>query len=184
MTKELRIKDKKIQYDLNYKNVKNVNLRIKPNGTITVSANKRVGQKFIDEFLISKADFILNTLDKFENALKKPLNRHFTETEIREIIISICKEAYPHFENKGVDFPKIKFRKMVSRWGSCHTKKGILTFNTNLMYAPLECTEYVVYHEFAHFLVPNHSSKFYEELAKVCPDWKSKRQKLKEIILR
>lgn len=182
MIKELVIKDKKIQYNLQYKNVKNINLRIKPDGTLTVSANKRVKEKVVEDFLASKSDFILRALDKFENVL--PCRQYFGETEIRDIITDICKEVYPYFENKGISFPKIKFRRMVSRWGSCHTTKGILTFNLNLIYAPLECIEYVVCHEFTHFLVPNHSPKFYEELAKVCPEWKGRRQKLKEIILR
>ncbi len=184
MIKELVIKDKKIQYDLKYKRVKNINLRIKPDGTITVSANKRVKEKIIEEFLISKTEFVLRALEKFEKASKNSSKQYFSETEIRETISGICREIYPYFREKGIPFPQIKFRKMVSRWGSCHTTKGILTFNLNLMYAPKECIEYVVYHEFTHFLVPNHSKKFYEELAKVCPEWKSKRQKLKEIILR
>ena len=70
---------------------------------------------------------------------------------------------------------------MVSRWGSCNPTKGILTFNINLMYAPFECIEYVVLHEFTHFLQPNHSAKFYYELEKVFPNWRDCRKKLKEI---
>lgn len=184
MIKELTICGRKIQYDLKYKNVKNINLRIKPCGTVTVSANKRVKEKVIDEFLISKAEFILKALDKLEKATTTPQKQYFREAEIREIITELCKGAYPYFKEKGIDFPQIKFRKMVSRWGSCHTKKRILTFNLNLMYAPKECIEYVVYHEFTHFLEANHSAKFYEELQKVCPEWKTRRQNLKEIILR
>ncbi len=183
MVKELTICGTKIQYDLQYKNVKNINLRIKSCGTVTVSTNKRVKEKVIEEFLISKADFILKALDKFSNASIENQKQYFTEEEIREVITKLCEKAYPYFREKGISFPQIKFRKMKSRWGSCHTKNGILTFNLNLIYAQIECIEYVVYHEFTHFLVPNHSAKFYQELAKVCPDWKAKRQKLKEIIL-
>ncbi len=54
MIKIIKIKDTTIQYDLQYKKVKNINLRIKPNGSINVSANKRVPQKVIDDFIISK----------------------------------------------------------------------------------------------------------------------------------
>ena len=73
---------------------------------------------------------------------------------------------------------------MVSCWGVCHTKKGTLTFNKNLIYAPEECVKYIIYHEFTHFLVPNHSDKFYKELIKVCPDWKKHKNALKEISIR
>jgi len=184
MIKELVINNRQIQYNLQLKNVKNINLRIKPDGTITVSANKRVKEKIIEEFLTSKSDFILKALDKFKKISDNPQKLYFEEDDIRGIIEQLCKEVYPYFKEKGIEFPQVKFRKMTSRWGSCHTKNGILTFNLNLIYAPLDCIRYVVYHEFTHFLVPNHSSKFYYELAKVCPDWKEKRQMLKEIILR
>lgn len=184
MIKEIKINEKTIKYDLQYKKVKNINLRIKPDGSIHVSACIRAPQKVIDEFILSKADFILKALDKCANRLKKTRVQYFTEDEIRDVILELCEKIYPYFENSGVKYPTIKFRRMVSQWGNCHSQKGILTFNTNLMYAPIECIEYVVAHEFTHFLEPNHSSKFYDELAKIMPDWKARRQKLKGISTR
>ncbi len=183
MKKTLFYNGKFLNYELQYKSVKNINLRIKPDGTVHVSVNKRASQKVIDEFIMSKAEFILKALAKYENKRKGPQKQYFEENEIREAILKICEKAYPYFEKKGIKYPQIKFRKMVSRWGSCHPAKGVLTFNTNLMFAPAECIEYVVLHEFTHFLQANHSNKFYEELKKVCPDWKVCRNKLKEISL-
>lgn len=180
MIREIIVNNIKIQYNLQIKNVKNINLRIKPNGTINVSANKNVPQKNIDEFIISKADFILRALEKYKNRTEADKKQYFSENEIKEYILAFCEKVYPYYESLGIKFPQIKFRKMVSCWGNCRTKKGILTFNTNLMYATRECVKYVVYHEFTHFLQPNHSGKFYDELVKVCPDWKACRKKLKE----
>ena len=97
--------------------------------------------------------------------------------------VQLCGAVYPYFKARGVKYPQIKFRKMVSRWGSCQPTKGILTFNTNLMYAPKECIEYVVAHEFTHFLQANHSDKFYKELEKICPDRKMRQKQLKEIVI-
>lgn len=184
MLREIYSQYGKIQYDLTYKKVKNINLRIKPDRTIYVSANKLVLQKVIDDFVMSKADFILKALKKYENKSNKTQKQYFAEDEIQNVILRLCEKVYPYFENKGVKKPQIKFRKMVSRWGSCNFAKEILTFNTNLMYAPIECIEYVVLHEFTHFLQPNHSSKFYDELSKVCPKWKVFKNSLKEIYLR
>lgn len=180
MKKFVITKDKILYYELQYKNVKNINLRIKPDGTIHVSANKRVPKRVIDEFVASKADLILKALEKYENRAEK---KYFSENEIEAVILKLCEKAYLYFEKKGIKYPQIKFRKMVSHWGSCHTTKGILTFNTNLMYASIECIEYVVLHEFTHFLQANHSKRFYDELSKVCPDWKVLRKRLKEIII-
>ena len=184
MIKLIKLYNETIQYDLQYKKVKNINLRIKPDGSINVSANKKVPQKVIDDFIISKGDFILHALEKYKNIPVKEQKQYYTEDELKELIILLCNSVYPYYEKQGIKHPEIKFRRMVSRWGSCHTKKGILTFSTNLMYAPAECIEYVVWHEFTHFLQPNHSTRFYDELAKVCPNWKECRNKLKVINIR
>ena len=184
MIKEIHLKDRKIEYELQYKTVKNINLRVKPDGKVCVSASRRVSVEFIEKFMQSKADFILKALEKYDAMKVDPLKEYFSEKEIRELILKMCKEAYPYYEAKGVLYPEIRFRRMVSRWGSCMPTKGVLTFNTNLMYAPKECAEYVVLHEFTHFLQANHSSEFYMELSKVCPDWKKRKNMLKGIVLR
>ena len=69
---------------------------------------------------------------------------------------------------------------MKSRWGSCTPKTGVLTFNTRLVYVPEQCAEYVVVHEFCHFLYPNHSGKFYAAVAALLPDWRSRREELRK----
>lgn len=184
MNREIILGDRTIKYDLQYKKVKNINLRIKPDGSINVSANKKVPQTVIDDFIISKAEFILRALEKYKSETAKEQRQYYTEDEVKELTLALCDKVYPYYQKRGVRYLEIKFRKMVSRWGSCHTKKGILTFSTNLMYAPAECIEYVVWHEFTHFLQPNHSTRFYDELAKVCPNWKECRKKLKEISIR
>ena len=181
MTKTINLNGKTIQYELTYKKVKNINLRIKPDGTVFVSASKRVAQKIIDDFLISKADFIRNALKKYQSRENKPRIKYLDESETEQAILNLCNRIYPVFEKRNVKFPQIKFRKMKSRWGSCNPGKGILTFNTQLMYAPPECIEYVVVHEFAHFFQPNHSALFYNEVAAVLPDWKDRRKKLRDI---
>jgi len=173
-----------LSYNLEYKKVKNINLRIKADGTVLVSANKRVPRGAIDAFVLSKANYILKVKKTYEVQAEKPLVTYFSEAEIRDVITGLCQKAFPYFETRGVAYPKIRFRKMVSRWGSCHTTKGILTFNTNLMYAPLACVEYVVFHEFTHFLQGNHSKLFYAELEKVCPDYKERRKLLREVQIR
>lgn len=166
-----------IQYELQYKSVKNINLRIKADGTVHVSANIRVAQAVIDEFVISKREFIERAVERAKERALAPRKQYFTEEELKKYITDFCKRVYPYYEKKGVSYTQIKFRNMKSCWGSCNSK-GILTFNTRLAFAPPECVKSVVWHEFTHFLVPNHSKEFYAELAKVCPEWKTCRKKL------
>ena len=161
------------------KNVKNVNLRVKGDGTIYVSANRFTSKEFVERFLQSKADVILNFRKKSEEKVKKTETEFFSENELEIFIIDFCKKIYPYYRDKGIKFPLIKFRKMTSMWGNCYPRKGIVTFSKFLIYAKPECVEYVVWHEFTHFLVSGHQKDFYDELSKVCPNWKELRKQLK-----
>lgn len=181
--KKIYLNGVETEYELTRKSVKNINLRIKPDG-IYVSAGRWVSEKYIESFLLSKADFILKAKEKLKNNNAVSKKQYFTEDEIKDFILKKCKEIYPCYEKMGFSYPLIKFRKMTSMWGNCRAKSGILTFNTNLMYAPKECVEYVIYHEFTHFLVQNHSDKFYAELSKVYPNWKEAKKILKTIIIK
>ena len=180
MLKEITLCGINIQYNMEYKNVKNINLRIKPDSTVNVSASHFVPIKTIEDFLQSKGEFIIKVLKKYSAQIPVPV-QCFSEFEVKSMILQMCDEAYSIYKEKGIKYPQIKFQKMTSRWGSCNPKKGILKFNTNLMYAPKECIEYVVYHEFTHFLQANHSKKFYDELTKVFPNWKTCITTLKNI---
>ena len=187
MIRKITLKGVEIEYDLKYKNVKNVNLRIKADGTVHVSASQWVTINFIENFLISKADFILDAISEFSgrpNVTNEWQTRYFTDIELKKFIIDFCREIYPYYFERRVSFPDIKFRKMVSRWGSCHPGKLLLTFNTALAYAPPECVKYIVYHEFTHFIEPNHGKYFYYELEKVCPNHRELSERMKEIDVR
>ena len=184
MIKKINLCGKEIEYTLQKKAVKNINLRIKSDCSVWVSANRFVSEHAIEKFLRDKEDFILRAIRKFEKTNYSQKKEYFSEKEIKPFIEALCKKVYPYFEEKGIPYPEIKFRKMVSQWGNCRSKEGILTFNTNLMYTPPECVEYVVLHEFTHFIEANHSASFYRELEKVCPQWKQYRKILKNISLR
>ena len=57
---------REIKYELTRKRVKNVNMRIKSDGTVHVSANTRVSVKRIEEILTERADYILNAAKRLQ----------------------------------------------------------------------------------------------------------------------
>ena len=65
MKKTIFINGKKIEYELIFKKVKNINLRIHRGGKIAVSANKRVPESVIDRVLMARSDFITSALERF-----------------------------------------------------------------------------------------------------------------------
>ena len=245
----------KWSYQLIRKNVKNINLRVKSDGSVVVSADPRVPKAYIDEFVQSKKDFIQKARAKIlqnQNCKQQQQFRtgelipylgstlrlvadqadsgyipgwleemqngviaHFSRNNYGEAVFqrgqSLClystdpfdpehnqqlydcwqkiqagilcrqlsRRYYPEFEKLGVVFPEIKIRKMSSRWGSCIPGKQKVTFNSLLLEKPLESIEYVVVHEFSHFIHPDHSRAFYEFVGHILPDWKIRKTALR-----
>ncbi len=79
----------------------------------------------------------------------------------------------------GVTFEKIKLSSAKTRWGSCSPKNN-LNFNWRLIQAPTEILDYVVIHELAHLLERNHSPRFWAQVARYCPHYKTARRWLRE----
>lgn len=73
----------------------------------------------------------------------------------------------------------ISIRDQRTRWGSC-SSKGNLSFNWRLVMAPPAVLEYVVIHELAHILQPNHSPAFWNVVAQYTPNYKVLRQWLQK----
>lgn len=65
------------------------------------------------------------------------------------------------------------------RFGSCSGENRIC-FSWRLMMYPEEAIDYVVVHELAHIRHKNHSKAFYACVEEVLPDWKKRRNLLKE----
>lgn len=229
MIKKIDLKGRSITYNLERKNVKNINLRIKADQSIYMSANNCVSDAVLEDFLKEKADYILKALDHYAEIakyapspkqyidgesfkilghdrrlkviqgkrnmvesdeayifltvkdaadfdLKKKTMDKWLKNYCKEILHAVCESVYPKFQKYGVEYPELRFRNMISRWGSCQPKRKILTFNISLIEAPFACIEYVVTHEFTHFLQPNHSKKFYNQLAMFMPDWQERKK--------
>ena len=124
--------------------------------------------------------FLFLTVKENKKELKKrTIEQWFSGTCEREIG-GICHEMYRCFEKYDVIFPQIRFRSMISRWGSCQPKRKVLTFNRRLIEMPKICIEYVVLHEFVHFLQSDHSKRFYALMTMFMPDWKERAQLLEK----
>ena len=65
------------------------------------------------------------------------------------------------------------------RWGSC-SEDNHLSFSFRLIMAPPEVIDYVVVHELMHIREKNHSSKFWNLVIEVLPDYKAQRRWLRE----
>lgn len=84
------------------------------------------------------------------------------------------------WQNKVGKFPaKITPYTMKTRWGSCSTNARTIRLSVWLAQFPPRCTEYVLVHELCHLIEPNHSAKFWEQVVKAMPDYKTWHEMLK-----
>jgi len=72
----------------------------------------------------------------------------------------------------------VKLLDLKHRWASC-SPGGILNFHWKCMMAPLTILDYIVVHELAHLVYPNHTKAFWNELDKVMPDFQERKEWLR-----
>ncbi len=98
-----------------------------------------------------------------------------------ETIKYVIGRSHEFAKRFGIIFRDV-YVKDIRAWGCC-TRNGDLFFTWQLIALPDELAEYVVLHELAHLLEFNHSKTFKTTLATLCPDYKERRRRLKEILL-
>ncbi|MBE0700676.1 MAG: DUF45 domain-containing protein [Acholeplasmataceae bacterium] len=76
---------------------------------------------------------------------------------------------------------KIKYLK--SKFGSYHLRKNEITLNSFLVKLDPIFLQYVIYHEYAHARIPNHSKAFYQLLGELMPNHKQYQKDLKKIAI-
>jgi predicted metal-dependent hydrolase len=72
----------------------------------------------------------------------------------------------------GLVVTRVSVRNQRSRWGACSSRKSI-TLNWRLVQVPVAVRDYIIHHELAHLVVPNHSRRFWREVERLCPDWRA-----------
>jgi predicted metal-dependent hydrolase len=79
----------------------------------------------------------------------------------------------------GLAVAAVSIRDQRTRWGSCSTT-GRISLNWRLVQVPPPVADYVLLHELMHLRVPNHSRRFWNEVAAVCPGYQDARRWLRE----
>jgi predicted metal-dependent hydrolase len=78
----------------------------------------------------------------------------------------------------GVNHGAIKVKEMGYRWASCGSS-GTLNFHWKCMMAPPNIIDYVVVHELCHLHFRDHTNAFWNEIDKVLPDYRERKNWLR-----
>ncbi len=172
-----------IFYQVIYKNVKHMTIRVTAKAEVIVTAPQYYREEQIRKFVTEKSSWIVKHLMEMKQRQGITLSElAFGEEEERELRALV--DAYlPAFARYQIPEPRVHFRRMKSRWGSCNKSRASITLNQALCAVPPECRTYVVVHELAHLVEANHSAAFYQVVETVLPKYKEYEKKLKDYAL-
>lgn len=98
--------------------------------------------------------------------LRPAIQNHLRQLATLELPPRVRELAAIH----GVSATRVSVRNQKSRWGSC-SRQGNISLNWRLIQSPSYVCDYIILHELAHRRQMNHSDKFWQEVARLCPDY-------------
>ena len=234
MKYEFSYNGKTIAYEIIHKKVKNINIRVKPNGDVVVSCNESIDNKTIELEMIKRANWLLETIDEYktnliefidsnlklvdgeaflvlgkvlrirniksdefkieydnnylyiyrpnQKGIKLKFNKWYSDF-ITDQFNKMVSKSFKRYEKYSIKKPKVIYKNMKTRWGTCNIDKGLITLNSQLIKVDPFLTEYVICHELTHLKYRNHNKDFYTFLTTMVPDWKQREQILNNIFI-
>ena len=169
-----------VRYEFKRKRVKNINLRVRADGSVAVSAPLGATLAQVDAFVAGRARWIeaarVRALARGEEE-QRPCS--VSREDALALFTQVSDAVFPLFAQVlNGQRPVLKVRQMKTRWGVCVPAKRQITFSLRLAEKPRAAVEYVVLHEYAHFVRADHSPAFWAVVARYMPDYKARRRLL------
>ena len=169
-----------VRYEFKRKRVKNINLRVRADGSVAVSAPLGAPLAQVDAFVAGRARWIeaarVRALARGEEE-QRPCS--VSREDALALFTQVSDAVFPLFAQVlNGQRPVLKVRQMKTRWGVCVPAKRQITFSLRLAEKPRAAVEYVVLHEYAHFVRADHSPAFWAVVARYMPDYKARRRRL------
>ena len=163
---------------------KTVGIQISSPDEIIVRAPLHMPEREIRKVLEDKRGWIEKHLEKAaRQAAERQAQPRLTAQEINSLADEALRRIPPRVQQRaaqlGVRYGRVTIRNQRTRWGSC-SSAGNLNFNCMLMLCPDDVIDYVIVHELCHRKEMNHSSRFWQLVAAVLPDYRTPRKWLKE----
>ena len=113
---------------------------------------------------------------------RRTLLQHWYTLQSHQVFPERLSVAVPPFLRLGIAKPRLIIRALARRWGS-YTVAGNLVLNRDLVQASPHLIDYVVTHELAHALHPDHGSEWQGLLTRAMPDWRDRKHDLEQQLL-
>jgi predicted metal-dependent hydrolase len=112
------------------------------------------------------------------------IHRHRGRELFREWYVDEARKRIPPrvvaiAKAMGTEVQRVSVRELKYQWASC-TPSRRLSFSWRIIQAPSLVVEYLIVHELAHLLEPNHSDRFWNIVAVHAPAWEKAKDWLRQ----
>ena len=144
-------------------------LRVRADGTVRVTVPWRGSRAEAAAFLHARREWVAREMRRLEAAragatLPAGVEAALRRQAARDLPERLAELARLH----GFTVEAVSVRNQRTRWGSC-SPTGRISLNWRLVQVPPAVRDYVLLHELTHLRHPNHSARFWRELARLCP---------------
>lgn len=186
MSYYLSVNELHIPYEIERTRRRTYGITMKPGGDVIVRIPMRGSISYARTMIEDKKDWVCKNYIRLKDAAPQTLQKDKSDYEKRleAPYRQAAKEYIPkrvrfYADILQVDYGKITIRDQKTRWGSC-SSSGNLNFNWRLILAPPKVLDYVVIHELCHRKEMNHSTRFWQYVESIMPDYKEQRKWLKD----
>ncbi len=129
---------------------------------------------FKEDKFIAKVPYNISSNDQYIKLRELLVNWYLTEGS------KLIKERISIYSKKLSLYPEsITLKEQKTSWGTC-SSKGNIYINWKILLAPLDIIDYVLVHELCHLKHMNHSKEYWSLVSTIFPNYKEKRNYLKE----
>lgn len=105
-------------------------------------------------------------------------SRPYLANQVRSALKSAIRSISDDFCGViDVDYKSIAIRNQRTKWASCSTG-SVLSFNIRCAFLPISHLQYLVAHEVAHLVHPEHSPEFWDTVELLVPGYETYRSQL------
>lgn len=97
----------------------------------------------------------------------------FHKEDVLKIMFSLRDKYDRIIQDYQLELPLLKVKYLTGRHGQCVVNKKEITLSSRMIHFDIQCIDYVLWHEYCHLIVPNHSKRFYQVLENKMPQYKS-----------
>lgn len=113
-------------------------------------------------------------------SLDEAINKLYKQ-ELTNKILELEPKVEIQIRKLNLELVKFKIKDVKSYYGKCFINKKEIIYSLKLAKLDPIFLEYVIYHEYSHFIEANHSKKFYQVLEKLMPNYYEVQKKLKKV---